>query len=59
MSSTIPAPTRHRAVITGIGVVAPNGFGADEYWDAVLHGRSGIERITRFDPAQYPAKLAG
>ncbi|MGK5529505.1 ketosynthase chain-length factor [Streptomyces sp. URMC 129] len=48
-----------RAVITGIGVVAPNGFDADEYWDAVLHGRGGIDRITRFDPEQYPVKLAG
>jgi act minimal PKS chain-length factor (CLF/KS beta) len=46
-------------VITGIGVVAPNGFDADEYWDAVLNGRGGIDRITRFDPAQYPARLAG
>jgi len=59
MTETSSAPTRQRAVITGIGVVAPNGFDADEYWDAVLHGRSGIERITRFDAAQYPAKLAG
>src|SRR5262249_3350972 len=59
MSNTLPTPPRRRAVITGIGVVAPNGFDADEYWDAVLQGRSGIERITRFDPAQYPAKLAG
>ncbi|MDX3528122.1 ketosynthase chain-length factor [Streptomyces sp. ID05-39B] len=59
MSDTIPAPTRPRAVITGLGVVAPNGFDADTYWDAVLHGRSGIERITRFEPDQYPAKLAG
>ncbi|MEU1488494.1 ketosynthase chain-length factor [Streptomyces sp. NPDC005752] len=59
MSDTIPAPTRPRAVITGLGVVAPNGFDADAYWDAVLHGRSGIERITRFEPDQYPVKLAG
>ncbi|WP_329015531.1 ketosynthase chain-length factor [Streptomyces sp. NBC_00690] len=59
MSDTVPRTTSHRAVITGIGVVAPNGFDADEYWDAVLHGRSGIEQITRFDPAQYPSKLAG
>jgi act minimal PKS chain-length factor (CLF/KS beta) len=59
MSETSPVPERSRAVITGIGVVAPNGFDTDEYWDAVLHGRSGIERVTRFDPAQYPVQLAG
>jgi minimal PKS chain-length factor (CLF/KS beta) len=52
-------PALRRAVITGIGVTAPNGFDIDEYWDAVLHGRSGIDRITRFDPAQYPVKLGG
>jgi len=52
-------PKLRRAVITGIGVIAPNGFDTGEYWDAVLHGRSGIGRITRFDPAQYPVKLAG
>ncbi|MUN38000.1 ketosynthase chain-length factor [Actinomadura litoris] len=48
-----------RAVITGLGTVAPNGFDAGEYWDAVLHGRGGIDRITRFDPARYPVRLAG
>ncbi|MBO3749324.1 ketosynthase chain-length factor [Streptosporangiaceae bacterium NEAU-GS5] len=52
-------PEAGRAVITGIGVIAPNGFTTDEYWDAVLHGRSGLGRVTRFDPAQYPVKLAG
>jgi act minimal PKS chain-length factor (CLF/KS beta) len=48
-----------RAVITGLGVAAPNGVGARAYWDATLAGRSGIARISRFDPAPYPATLAG
>ena len=48
-----------RAVITGIGVVAPTGVGAAAHWDAVTAGRSGIRRITRFDPAQYATQLAG
>ncbi|BFU44069.1 ketosynthase chain-length factor [Krasilnikovia sp. MM14-A1004] len=47
------------SVITGIGVVAPNGFGADEYWDATLSGRSGIRELDRFDTAGCPARLAG
>lgn len=47
------------AVVTGIGVVAPNGLGAGGYWSATLNGISGIARITRFDPSQYPARLAG
>lgn len=65
MTTTVPedgsatASTRRRAVITGVGIVAPNGFDADQYWDAVLRGHSGIDRITRFDATQYPAKLAG
>ncbi|MFE0155615.1 ketosynthase chain-length factor [Nonomuraea sp. NPDC059007] len=47
------------ALVTGIGVVAPNGLGADAYWPAVLDGKSGIGRITRFDPDGYPVQLAG
>lgn len=46
-------------VITGIGVVAPNGFGVKEYWAATLTGRSGIAVLDRFDTARYPARLAG
>ncbi len=45
--------------LTGLGVAAPNGLGARRYWDATLSGRSGITEITRFDPARYPARLAG
>ncbi|MRH90105.1 ketosynthase chain-length factor [Nocardia sp. SYP-A9097] len=48
-----------RAVVTGIGITAPNGLGKQAYWDAVRAGHSGIGRITRFDPSGYPATLAG
>jgi minimal PKS chain-length factor (CLF/KS beta) len=48
-----------QVVVTGIGVVSPNGFGVDHYWTATCRGKSGIGPITRFDPQQYPAKLAG
>lgn len=48
-----------KAVITGIGVAAPNGVGAEAYWAATLAGRSGIAPITFFDPSPYPARLAG
>lgn len=47
------------AVVTGMGVAAPNGLGTEAFWAATLSGRSGIDRITRFDPTQYPARLAG
>ncbi|MBP2327255.1 act minimal PKS chain-length factor (CLF/KS beta) [Kibdelosporangium banguiense] len=46
-------------LVTGIGVVAPTGIGVEAHWQAVLAGKSGIGRITRFDPAGYPVRLAG
>jgi act minimal PKS chain-length factor (CLF/KS beta) len=46
-------------IVTGIGVIAPNGLGTDAYWSATLRGQSGIGPLTRFDPRQYPARLAG
>ncbi|WP_458246963.1 ketosynthase chain-length factor [Streptomyces sp. MAI_2237] len=46
-------------VVTGLGIAAPNGLGLDDYWSATLSGKHGIGRITRFDPAAYPARLAG
>ncbi|WP_329136526.1 ketosynthase chain-length factor [Streptomyces sp. NBC_01476] len=46
-------------VVTGMGIAAPNGLGAADYWAATRGGKSGIGRITRFDPSSYPAQLAG
>lgn len=48
-----------RVVVTGIGVVSPTGLGLDDYWTATRGDQNGIDRITRFDPQPYPAKLAG
>jgi act minimal PKS chain-length factor (CLF/KS beta) len=45
--------------ITGIGVATPTGIGVAEYSAATRVGKNGIGRITRFDPSQYPASLAG
>ena len=53
------APSDERAVITGLGVVAPTGIGTDAWWQATLAGTSGIGRITRFDPSKYATQLAG
>lgn len=47
------------AVVTGLGIVAPTGIGIEEHWQAVLAGKTGIGRITRFDPTSYPVRLAG
>ncbi|MFP6583938.1 MAG: beta-ketoacyl-[acyl-carrier-protein] synthase family protein [Candidatus Hydrogenedentota bacterium] len=46
-------------VITGIGVLAPNGIGRAEFWDALENGRSGIRLLDRFDPLDLPCRIAG
>lgn len=50
---------QRRVVITGLGVVAPNGIGREEFWQACLAGRSGIRRVTRFDATPLPSQIAG
>ena len=48
-----------RVVITGIGAIAPNGVTTAAYWDGLINGRSGINRITQFDPTNFPTQIAG
>lgn len=48
-----------RLAITGVGVVAPTGRDAARHWESVLTGRSGLSRISRFDPGEFPATVAG
>ena len=48
-----------RVVITGLGVIASNGIGKRDFWRAITEGRSGIRRITRFDPSEFPTQIAG
>ncbi|OPX32794.1 MAG: beta-ketoacyl-[acyl-carrier-protein] synthase II [Candidatus Latescibacteria bacterium 4484_181] len=48
-----------RVVITGLGVLAPNGSDLSEFWNSLSKGRSGITKITRFDPSDYPSQIAG
>lgn len=49
----------NHAVVTGLGIVAPTGVGADAYWQNTLAGRSGIDHISRFDATGYRHRLAG
>jgi len=49
---------KRRVVITGMGVVAPNGIGVDAFWDSLVHGRSAVRKITRFDASSYPCQVA-
>ncbi|MFA5271298.1 MAG: beta-ketoacyl synthase N-terminal-like domain-containing protein [Candidatus Omnitrophota bacterium] len=50
---------KKRVVITGMGVIAPNGIGKEDFWNAIKNGVSGINLITRFNPAEFPTKIAG
>jgi 3-oxoacyl-[acyl-carrier-protein] synthase II len=47
-----------RVVVTGMGVIAPNGIGVEAFWDSLVHGRSGVRRITHFDASTYPTQVA-
>jgi 3-oxoacyl-[acyl-carrier-protein] synthase II len=47
-----------RVVITGMGVVAPNGIGVENFWDSLIHGRSAVRKITHFDASSYPCQIA-
>ncbi|MFI1929122.1 ketosynthase chain-length factor [Streptomyces sp. NPDC020330] len=60
MTPTTAAPAEPRtAVVTGLGVVAPNGLGTEAFWRATLAGESGLGPVTRFDASRYPATVAG
>jgi 3-oxoacyl-[acyl-carrier-protein] synthase II len=48
-----------RVVITGMGVVSPNGVGNAAFSDAILSGKSGVRSITHFDSSEIPVKIAG
>lgn len=50
---------KRRVVITGLGIVSPIGNDIDTAWDNLVNGRSGIGRITRFDPSPLNAQIAG
>lgn len=50
---------KRRVVITGLGIVSPVGNDIDTAWDNLVNGRSGIDRITRFDPSPFNAQIAG
>ncbi|NEC52776.1 ketosynthase chain-length factor [Actinospica acidiphila] len=47
------------AVVTGLGITAPNGLGTEDYWKATLAGESGLGPVTRFDASPYPSRVAG
>jgi 3-oxoacyl-[acyl-carrier-protein] synthase II len=48
-----------RIVITGIGAISPNGIGRECFWSATRSGKSGVRKISRFDPAGFQVQIAG
>ncbi|HWX17877.1 MAG TPA: beta-ketoacyl-[acyl-carrier-protein] synthase family protein [Chthoniobacterales bacterium] len=50
---------RNRVVITGMGILAPNGIGIEAFWESLLAGRSGIGPITLFDATGFKNRIAG
>ena len=51
--------TRNRPVITGMGILAPNGIGLKAFWRSLVTGQSGIGPITLFDATGYRTRIAG
>jgi 3-oxoacyl-[acyl-carrier-protein] synthase II len=51
--------SKRRVVVTGLGIISPVGNTIPEAWDNLVAGRSGIARITRFDPELFASHMAG
>ena len=52
-------PTNRRVVITGLGVVTPLGQQLDVFWNNLISGKCGIDKITAFDATQFDTQIAG
>ena len=50
---------QRRVVVTGLGLVSPLGTGVEKNWQALIAGRSGIRKITRFQADNFAARIAG
>ncbi len=50
--------SRRRVVVTGLGIVSPVGVGVAAAWESIVHARSGVGPITRFDASTFPSRIA-
>jgi 3-oxoacyl-[acyl-carrier-protein] synthase II len=50
---------KRRVVISGIGMISPLGIGNEPTWRGLLDGRSGVDRISKFDPSAFACQIAG
>ncbi|MBI2752072.1 MAG: beta-ketoacyl-ACP synthase II [Betaproteobacteria bacterium] len=51
--------SRRRVVVTGLGIISPVGNTVEQAWNNILAGKSGIRRVTRFDPSRLASQIAG
>jgi len=51
------AHNSRRVVVTGLGVIASVGHGVDAFWSSLLAGRTGVDRVTRFDPSEFACQI--
>ena len=49
---------KRRVVITGVGVITPLGNSVDVFWQALKQGISGVDKVSKFDTANFPTKIA-
>ena len=49
---------KRRVVVTGIGVLSPVGNNTEDFWKALLAGKSGVAGITKFDASRHDARIA-
>lgn len=49
---------RRRVVVTGIGIISPNGIGKENCWKSMINGVSAVKRVTEFDVSQFNTKIA-
>jgi 3-oxoacyl-[acyl-carrier-protein] synthase II len=50
--------TKRRVVVTGMGIVSPNGNTVDSFWESIKSGESGVGPITHFDATDYTVRIA-
>ena len=59
MNSDNGKVSRRRVVVTGMGVLSPNGSGVQAFWQATKRGESGVDQISLFDPSSLACQIAG
>ncbi|HLF17982.1 MAG TPA: beta-ketoacyl synthase N-terminal-like domain-containing protein, partial [Candidatus Omnitrophota bacterium] len=49
---------QRRVVVTGVGIISPNGIGKEACWNNMINGVSAIRRVTEFDVSMFNTKIA-